>query len=169
MHGAFVSALLSAVVHVVISLKTQPDEEKGNSLGSDCKFLSVHELSVFIKTPSILPPYLRHFGYFGGSGYHFSTIAMDWFHGPLDASTYPPPTKRKNVGVKIYREDRLGQEVGELRHFYVILLLFRILEYFLSQILQWVCPDFGHKVGGTNPPSANWCTVALRETAMDKV
>ena len=37
MHGAFVLALLSALVHIVISLKTQPDEEKANSPGLACK------------------------------------------------------------------------------------------------------------------------------------
>ncbi len=50
MHGAFVSALLSAVVHVVISLKTQPDEEKGKLTWTGLEIFSTKELSVFVKT-----------------------------------------------------------------------------------------------------------------------
>lgn len=49
MHGAFISVVLSAVVHVLISLKTQPDEEKSKLTWTGLKIFSANELSVFIQ------------------------------------------------------------------------------------------------------------------------
>ena len=39
MHGAFLSAILSTLVHIIISLKTQPDEEKGKLTWNGLKIL----------------------------------------------------------------------------------------------------------------------------------
>ena len=50
MHGAFISALLSGLVHIFISLRTQPDEEKSALTWIGLKIFSPKELSVFLKT-----------------------------------------------------------------------------------------------------------------------
>ena len=108
MHGAFVSALLSAVVHVVISLKTQPDEEKGKLTWIGLQIFSVHELSVFIKTLLfclliyatlatlvVLDTISPTIAAWIGSVWTFGCFYLSAAH------------KAKNAGVKIYREDRL--------------------------------------------------------------
>ena len=50
MHGAFLSAILSGLVHILVSLKTQPDQEKGNLTWTGLQIFSPQELSVFVKT-----------------------------------------------------------------------------------------------------------------------
>ena len=64
MHGAFISALLSGLVHIFISLRTQPDEEKSALTWIGLKIFSPKELSVFLKTLlfacNLCHP--RHFG-----------------------------------------------------------------------------------------------------------
>ena len=108
MHGAFVSALLSAVVHVVISLKTQPDEEKGKLTWTGLQIFSVHELSVFIKTLLfclliyatlatlvVLDTISPTIAAWIGSVWTFGCFYLSAAH------------KAKKAGVKIYREDRL--------------------------------------------------------------
>ena len=107
MHGAFVSALLSAVVHVVISLKTQPDQEKGKLTWTGLQIFSVHQLSVFIKTLlfclaiyatlatlvvlDTIPPTIA------------AWIAAVWTFGCFYLSA---AHKAKNARISIYREDR---------------------------------------------------------------
>ena len=49
MHGAFISALLSGLVHIFISLRTQPDEEKVHLLGSVSKYLAQKSYRSFSK------------------------------------------------------------------------------------------------------------------------
>ena len=108
MHGAFVSALLSAVVHVVISLKTQPDEEKGKLTWTGLQIFSVHELAVFIKTLLfclviyatlatlvVLDTISPTIAAWIGSVWTFGCFYLSAAH------------KAKNAAVKIYREDRL--------------------------------------------------------------
>jgi SSS family solute:Na+ symporter len=50
MHGAFLSAILSILVHILVSLKTQPDQEKGKLTWTGLQIFSPQELSVFVKT-----------------------------------------------------------------------------------------------------------------------
>ena len=50
MHGAFISAILSAIIHILVSLNTQPDKEKGKLTWTGLQIFSPQELSVFIKT-----------------------------------------------------------------------------------------------------------------------
>ena len=50
MHGAFISAILSAIIHILVSLNTQPDQEKGKLTWTGLQIFSPKELSVFIKT-----------------------------------------------------------------------------------------------------------------------
>ena len=108
MHGAFVSALLSAVVHVVISLKTQPDQEKGKLTWTGLQIFSVDELSVFIKTLLfclliyatlatlvVLDTISPTIAAWIGSVWTFGCFYLSAAH------------KAKKAGVKIYREDRL--------------------------------------------------------------
>ncbi len=108
MHGAFVSALLSAVVHVVISLKTQPDEEKGKLTWIGLQIFSVHELSVFIKTLLFCLLIYATLATLVVLDTISPTIAAwigcVWTFGCFYLSA---AHKAKNAGVKIYREDRL--------------------------------------------------------------
>ena len=50
MHGAFFSAILSAIIHILVSLNTQPDQEKGKLTWTGLQIFSPQELSVFVKT-----------------------------------------------------------------------------------------------------------------------
>tara|TARA_B100000886_G_scaffold166973_1_gene114129 strand:- start:14477 stop:16567 length:2091 start_codon:yes stop_codon:yes gene_type:complete len=107
MHGAFVSALLSAQVHIVISLQTQPDEEKGKLTWIGLQIFSAKELSVFLKTllfclaiyatlatlvvSEIIPPAMAAFI---GAIWTFFCFFLSASH------------KAKSVGIATYREDR---------------------------------------------------------------
>ena len=50
MHGAFISAILSALVHILVSLNTQPEQEKSKLTWTGLQIFTPQELSVFIKT-----------------------------------------------------------------------------------------------------------------------
>ena len=107
MHGAFVSALLSALVHIVISLQTQPDEDKGMLTWIGLQIFSAKELSVFLKTllfcftiyatlatlvvSETIPPAMAAFI---GSICTFFCFFLSASH------------KAKSAGIQIYREDR---------------------------------------------------------------
>ena len=50
LHGAFLSALLSLCVHIAVSMKTQPDEEKGKLTWTGLGIFTPAQLAVFGKT-----------------------------------------------------------------------------------------------------------------------
>ena len=107
MHGAFVSALLSALVHMLISLKTQPDEEKGKLTWIGLQIFSPKELSVFLKTLLfclaiyatlatlvVLETISPTIAAWIGALWTFGCFCLSAAH------------KAKNSGIVIYREDR---------------------------------------------------------------
>ena len=108
MHGAFVSALLSVLVHIVISLKTQPNEEKAKLTWIGLQIFSPKELSVFLKTLLfclaiystlatlvVLETISPTIAAWIGALWTFSCFCQSASH------------KAKNAGIKIYHEDRL--------------------------------------------------------------
>ena len=107
MHGAFLSAILSILVHILVSLKTQPDQEKGKLTWTGLQIFSPQELSVFVKTllfcvavyatlailvvMGTIPPSIAAF------------IGALWTFGCFYISA---SRKAKQAGISVYREDR---------------------------------------------------------------
>jgi len=107
MHGAFASAILSVLVHIIVSLNTQPDEEKGKLTWVGLKVFSPQELSVFLKTILIT------FAIYGilaclvvlgtVSPLIAAFIGGIWTFGCFYLSA---SLKAKQAGLSVYKEDR---------------------------------------------------------------
>ena len=108
MHGAFASAMLSVLVHIIVSINTQPDEEKGKLTWIGLKIFSQNELSVFLKT------LLFSFAIYGTLACLVvlktvqpviaACIGSIWTFGCFYLSA---SRKAKTVGIPVYKEDRL--------------------------------------------------------------
>jgi SSS family solute:Na+ symporter len=107
MHGAFISAVLSVVVHILVSLNTQPNQEKGKLTWVGLKVFSKKELSVFLKT------LLFSFAIYGTLAWLVvlqtlppeiaALIGSLWTFGCFFLSA---SRKAKTAGISVYKEDR---------------------------------------------------------------
>ena len=108
MHGAFLSAILSTLIHIIISLKTQPDEEKGKLTWTGLKIFSVQELTVFLKTLAFCLAIYATLATLVVLQTISPTIAAVigsiWTFGCFYISA---SRKSKQAGIAIYKEDRL--------------------------------------------------------------
>ena len=108
MHGAFFSAILSIGVHIIVSLSTQPDQEKGKLTWVGLKIFSPKELTVFIKTLLfclviyatlailvVLNTMPHTVAAWIGSVWTFACFFLSASH------------KAKSTGTAIYKEDRI--------------------------------------------------------------
>lgn len=107
MHGAFLSAILSILVHILVSLKTQPDQEKGKLTWTGLQIFSPQELSVFVKTLLFCVAVYATLAILVVIGTISPTIAAligsVWTFGCFYISA---SRKSKQAGVAVYQEDR---------------------------------------------------------------
>ena len=107
MHGAFLSAILSILVHILVSLKTQPDQEKGKLTWTGLQIFSPQELSVFVKTLLFCVAVYATLAILVVIGTISPTIAAligsVWTFGCFYISA---SRKSKQAGVAVYHEDR---------------------------------------------------------------
>jgi SSS family solute:Na+ symporter len=107
MHGAFLSAILSILVHILVSLKTQPDQEKGKLTWTGLQIFSPQELSVFVKTLLFCVAVYATLATLVVMGTISPTIAAFigavWTFGCFYISA---SRKAKQAGISVYREDR---------------------------------------------------------------
>ena len=107
MHGAFLSAILSILVHILVSLKTQPDQEKGKLTWTGLQIFSPQELSVFVKTLLFCVAVYATLATLVVMGTISPTIAAFigaiWTFGCFYVSA---SRKAKQAGISVYREDR---------------------------------------------------------------
>ena len=107
MHGAFLSAILSILVHILDSLKTQPDQEKGKLTWTGLQIFSPQELSVFVKTLLFCVAVYATLAILVVIGTISPTIAAligsVWTFGCFYISA---SRKSKQAGVAVYQEDR---------------------------------------------------------------
>jgi len=107
MHGAFLSAILSLLVHILVSLRTQPDQEKGKLTWTGLQIFSPQELSVFVKTLLFCVAVYATLAILVVIGTISSTIAAligsVWTFRCFYISA---SRKSKQAGVVVYQEDR---------------------------------------------------------------
>ena len=96
------------MVHIIISLKTQPDEEKGKLTWNGLKIFSVQELTVFLKTLAFCLAIYATLATLVVLQTISPTIAAVigsiWTFGCFYISA---SRKSKQAGIAIYKEDRL--------------------------------------------------------------
>ncbi|MBT3635617.1 MAG: sodium/solute symporter [Opitutae bacterium] len=107
LHGAFLSALLSLVVHILVSRATRPDEEKGKMTWTGLGIFSPTQLAVFAKT---LLFSLTIYGLLGALVYLKTIepvigacIGGAWTFGCFYLAAQ---VKAKETGNPVYKEDR---------------------------------------------------------------
>ena len=107
MHGAFLSAILSILVHILVSLRTQPDQEKGKLTWTGLQIFSPQELSVFVKTLLFCVAVYATLAILVVIGTISPTIAAligsVWTFGCFYISA---SRKSKQAGIAVYQEDR---------------------------------------------------------------
>ena len=107
MHGAFISAILSAIIHILVSLNTQPDKEKGKLTWTGLQIFSPQELSVFVKTLLFCVAVYATLATLVVIGTISPTIAAligsVWTFGCFYISA---SRKSKQAGIAVYQEDR---------------------------------------------------------------